>query len=55
MIVNAENAAAGFGLTKKIANQLLDGGVDVITWEIMLGTKKKCCPILKSVRKLLGH
>ena len=31
LIVNAENAAAGFGLTKKIANQLLDAGVDAIT------------------------
>ncbi len=31
IIVNAENAAAGFGLTKKIANQLLEAGVDVIT------------------------
>jgi len=31
LIVNAENAAAGYGLTKKIANQLLDAGVDAIT------------------------
>ena len=31
IIVNAENAAAGFGLSKKIAQQLLDAGVDVIT------------------------
>ena len=30
-IVNAENAAAGYGLSKKIAIQLLDAGVDVIT------------------------
>ena len=31
IIVNAENAAAGYGLTKKIAVQLLNAGVDVIT------------------------
>lgn len=31
IIVNAENAAAGFGLTKKIANQLLDAGIDALT------------------------
>ena len=29
--VNAENAASGFGLTSKIATELLDAGVDVIT------------------------
>ena len=31
LIVNAENAAAGYGLTKKIAIQLIDAGVDAIT------------------------
>ena len=31
VIVNAENAAAGYGLTKKIAIQLIDAGVDAIT------------------------
>jgi metallophosphoesterase (TIGR00282 family) len=31
VIVNGENAAAGFGLTAKIAGELFDLGVDVIT------------------------
>jgi 2',3'-cyclic-nucleotide 2'-phosphodiesterase len=31
VIVNGENAAAGFGLTAKIAEELFDMGVDVIT------------------------
>ncbi len=31
LIVNAENAAAGYGVTKKIAVQLIEAGVDVIT------------------------
>jgi len=31
VIVNAENAASGFGVTSKIAAQLLDAGTDVIS------------------------
>lgn len=31
IIVNGENAAAGFGITEKIAKELLDEGVDVIS------------------------
>ena len=31
IIVNGENAAAGFGITPKIAIQFFDKGVDVIT------------------------
>ncbi len=31
IIANAENAAAGYGLTKKIANELFDLGINVIT------------------------
>ena len=31
IIVNAENAAAGYGLSKKIAMQLIEAGVDAIT------------------------
>ena len=31
IIVNAENAAAGYGLNKKIALQLIESGVDAIT------------------------
>ena len=31
IVVNAENAAAGYGLSKKIAMQLIEAGVDAIT------------------------
>ena len=31
VVVNAENAAAGFGVTAKICNQLFDVGVDALT------------------------
>jgi hypothetical protein len=31
VIANAENAAGGFGLTRKIANELFAGGIDVLT------------------------
>ena len=31
VIANAENSAAGYGLTKKIANQLFEAGIDVLT------------------------
>lgn len=31
VIANGENAAGGFGLTKEVANELLDLGIDVLT------------------------
>ena len=31
VVINAENAAGGFGITEAIANELLDAGVDAIT------------------------
>jgi len=31
LIVNAENAAAGFGVTQDIADEMLDAGIDVLT------------------------
>ncbi|HXS45417.1 MAG TPA: TIGR00282 family metallophosphoesterase, partial [Solirubrobacteraceae bacterium] len=31
VVVNAENVAGGLGITPKLADELLDGGVDVIT------------------------
>lgn len=31
VVVNGENAAAGFGITEKILNSLLDAGADVVT------------------------
>ena len=55
-IVNAENSAAGYGLTKKIANQLFDAGVDVITlgnhaWDQkeMLSYIEECPKIVRAL------
>ena len=31
VVANAENAAAGFGITREIGDQLLEGGIDVMT------------------------
>tara|TARA_B100000579_G_scaffold378871_1_gene345824 strand:+ start:40 stop:828 length:789 start_codon:yes stop_codon:yes gene_type:complete len=55
-IVNAENSAAGYGLTKKIAIQLFDAGVDVITlgnhaWDQkeMLSYIEECPKIVRAL------
>ena len=31
VIVNGENSASGFGITRKILNETLDAGADVVT------------------------
>jgi len=56
IIANAENAASGYGLTKKIAVQLLDAGVDVITlgnhaWDQkeMLSYIEECPKIVRAL------
>ena len=56
LIVNAENAAAGYGLTKKIAVQLIEAGVDVITlgnhaWDQreMLSYIEECPKIVRAL------
>ena len=56
IIVNAENSAAGYGLTKKIAVQLLEAGVDVITlgnhaWDQkeMLSYIEECPKIVRAL------
>ncbi len=56
LIVNAENAAAGYGLTKKIAVQLIDAGVDAITlgnhaWDQkeMLSFIEECPQIVRAI------
>ncbi len=55
-IVNAENAASGYGLTKKIAVQLFESGVDVITlgnhaWDQkeMLSYIEECPKIIRAI------
>ena len=56
IIVNAENAAAGYGLSKNIAVQLLDAGVDAITlgnhaWDQrdMLSFIEECPKIIRAL------
>ncbi len=56
LIVNAENAANGYGLTKKIAIQLIDAGVDAITlgnhaWDQkeMLSYIEECPKIVRAL------
>ena len=56
LIVNAENSASGYGLTKKISVQLLEAGVDVITlgnhaWDQkeMLSYIEECPKIVRAL------
>ena len=56
IIVNAENAAAGYGLTKKITVQLIEAGVDAITlgnhaWDQkeMLSYIEECPKIVRAL------
>tara|TARA_B100001175_G_C19354966_1_gene564242 strand:+ start:54 stop:842 length:789 start_codon:yes stop_codon:yes gene_type:complete len=56
IVANAENAASGYGLTKKIAVQLLEAGVDVITlgnhaWDQkeMLSYIEECPKIVRAL------
>jgi calcineurin-like phosphoesterase len=56
IVVNAENAAAGYGLNKKIALQLIDSGVDAITlgnhaWDQkeMLSFIEECPKIIRAL------
>ena len=56
LIVNAENSASGYGLTKKIAVQLLEAGVDAITlgnhaWDQkeMLSFIEECPKIVRAL------
>lgn len=53
VIVNAENAAAGFGLTPDIANELLDLPVDVLTTGNHVWDKKEIFPYLERQERLL--
>ena len=56
IIANGENAASGYGLTKKIANELFDIGVDVLTlgnhsWDQkeMLSYIEECPKIIRAL------
>jgi len=61
IIANAENAASGYGLTKKIANALFDQGIDAITlgnhaWDQkeMLSYIEECPKIIRAINYPLG-
>ena len=40
-ILNCENAAAGFGVTPKLADEFFDWGIDLLTSGITFGIRKK--------------
>ena len=52
-IANGENAAGGFGLTGKIAQDLLSAGVDVITSGNHIWDKREMVPMLDSMERVL--
>ncbi len=53
VIVNCENAAAGFGVTPKIADELLSWGVDVLTSGNHIWDRKEVLPYLDTEPRLL--
>src|SRR5258708_18463207 len=53
VIANAENAAAGFGITREIGDQLLDWGVDVMTSGNHIWDKKEALDYMGPERRLL--
>jgi len=53
VIANAENAAAGFGITREIGDQLLDYGVDVMTSGNHVWDKKEAMDYIATERRLL--
>jgi len=52
-ILNCENAAAGFGVTPKIADELFDWGIDVLTSGNHIWDKKEIMPYLSTHSRLL--
>ena len=53
VIVNVENAAAGFGITPEIANEFLDAGVHVMTGGNHTFDKKEILPFFAQESRLL--
>jgi metallophosphoesterase (TIGR00282 family) len=52
-ILNCENAANGFGITPKIADELFDWGVDVLTSGNHVWDKKEILPYLRKNPRML--
>jgi metallophosphoesterase (TIGR00282 family) len=53
VIANAENAAAGFGITREIGDQLLDQGIDVMTSGNHVWDKKEALDYIGAESRLL--
>jgi metallophosphoesterase (TIGR00282 family) len=53
VIANAENSAAGFGITRDIGDQLLDWGVDVMTSGNHIWDKKEALDYIGTESRLL--
>ncbi len=53
VIANGENAAAGYGLTASVLNELFDSGVDVVTSGNHIWDKKEIMPVLEKESRLL--
>jgi 2',3'-cyclic-nucleotide 2'-phosphodiesterase len=52
-ILNCENAAAGFGITPKIADEFFDWGIDVLTSGNHVWDKKEIIPYLDQNTRIL--
>lgn len=52
-ILNCENAANGFGITPKIADELFDWGIDVLTSGNHVWDKKEILPYLNNNTRIL--
>jgi metallophosphoesterase (TIGR00282 family) len=52
-ILNCENAAAGFGITPKIADEFFDWGIDVLTSGNHIWDKKEIMPYLDENPRIL--
>jgi metallophosphoesterase (TIGR00282 family) len=52
-VLNCENAAAGFGITPKIADELFDWGIDVLTSGNHIWDKKEIIPYLSQNKRIL--
>jgi metallophosphoesterase (TIGR00282 family) len=53
VIANAENAAAGFGITREIGDQLLDWGIDVLTSGNHIWDKKEALDYIGAEPRLI--
>jgi metallophosphoesterase (TIGR00282 family) len=53
VILNVDNAAHGFGVTKEIARQLLDAGADILTGGNHLFDQKEAIGLLESEKRFL--